>query len=111
MNHDRAERAKLLLAAASHYPRGCSDFVTDVLQIPWQDANSLMGVNEIYVGINGVYLNVTEGDIVGWKTPDGHGHVAIAISATEFIDVRSNHATPRKIHNYGPQKLYKSRRD
>lgn len=105
-----ADRAKQLLAQGNPYPQGCSGFVCDVLQIPWQDANSLMGDNSNPIGTNGNYNNVNPGDIVGWVSATGSGHVAVYIGdpGMTFIDARQPGNSPRSLSSYGPQTVYKS---
>ena len=110
-NSDRVKRAKDLNSEAAKYEKGCSGFVSKVLQISWQDANTLMGDKPTYVGVDNNYKGLTAGDVVGWKTEGGHGHVAIYIGETDmmFLDVKDENEAPRAVKKgYGPQKLYKS---
>lgn len=100
---DYASRAEELLNAGKIYSRGCSGFVAEVLNIPWENANSLMGDTPQYVGKNGQYTGLNRGDVVGWK----NGHVAI-FTGNGFIDVPGLGKQPRRVSSYGPQELYKS---
>lgn len=86
---DRVQRAKGLLNAGAVYVKGCSEFVCDVLGIPWEDANSLMGTNPKSIGKDNTYNGVAPGDVVGWKASSGNGHVAIYVGEVnqKFIDV------------------------
>ncbi|HTV48744.1 MAG TPA: hypothetical protein VMG59_09915 [Phycisphaerae bacterium] len=106
------DRARLLLNQHHTYRRGCSGFVTSVYQIPYRTANSLMGPNPEMVGVKGHYKNIVPGNVVGWKTPNGHGHVGIYIGKqkgrSQFIDVHSENEKPRIVHSYGNHPLYKS---
>ncbi|MFO0943057.1 MAG: hypothetical protein U0930_20155 [Pirellulales bacterium] len=107
---ERVKKAKDLLAQGTPWPRGCSAFVCLLLDIDWQDANSLMGDNPKYVGKDGNYTQLVSGDIVGWKKTGGHGHVAVYIGEPEvtFIDVNGEGASPRRVRSYGDQEVYKS---
>ena len=108
--NDRVATAISLLNGGESYGQGCSHFVATVLGIDWESANSIMGSNPTYVGINNTYSGLNPGDVVGWPS-SGSGHVAIYIGETpnkRFIDVKSNGLTPRYLHGYGPNKLYKS---
>ena len=107
----RVAKAKELLAAGATYPKGCSGFVSAVLGIAWEDANSLMGASPTYIGVDNIYTGLAPGDVVGWKNTSGSGHVAIYVGETEekFIDVKTENEKPRKVVNgYGGEKLYKS---
>jgi cell wall-associated NlpC family hydrolase len=109
--NSRVDTAKQLLNEQDEYDQGCSDFVSTVLKISWEDANSIMGSNPTYIGINNSYSGLNPGDVVGWKSNSGPGHVAIYIgeAGMKFIDVNTNGGTPRKVLNgYGGQSLYKS---
>jgi cell wall-associated NlpC family hydrolase len=109
--NSRVAKAKELLAAGATYPKGCSGFVSSVLGIAWEDANSLMGASPTYVGVDNVYTGLVPGDVVGWKNSGGSGHVAIYVGETgeKFIDVKTENEKPRKVVNgYGGEKLYKS---
>lgn len=116
MSQANVDRAKALLAKGDAYVQGCSGFVCAVLQIPWQDANSLMGDDSLPLGSNGNYNNVSPGDIVGWLaadsvTPATHGHVSVYIGepAMKFIDVKDDGLAPRPVKNgYGVQGVFKS---
>lgn len=108
-----ANRAKSLFNEGNSYEKGCSGFVSAALNIPWEDANSLMGSNPAYVGKDNSYTGLTIGDIVGWKVNGGSGHVAVYIgeASMKFLDVRQENSAPRKIINgYSPQSLFKSSR-
>jgi hypothetical protein len=108
----RVTQAKKLLAAGAAYPKGCSEFITSVLGIAWEDANSIMGNSPTYVGDNNTYPGLVPGDIVGWKVGGGNGHVAVYVGepGTKFIDVRESGGKPRRVMNgYGIGKpLFKS---
>lgn len=100
------------------YRRGCSEFVSDVLKIPWRSADSIMGEDPESIGRWPDYKldKLKPGDIVGWKKKkslDGWGHVAVYIGQSDcmFIDVRRPGARPRKrTTGYGKQELFKSSR-
>jgi hypothetical protein len=111
LQSNRVDTAKQLLNEQDQYSQGCSDFISTVLNIGWGSANEIMGSNPTYVGTNNNYSGLTPGDIVGWKSNNGSGHVAIYIGevGSKFIDVNTNGGTPRKVVNgYGAQLLYKS---
>jgi hypothetical protein len=95
---DRVKKAKDLQASGKTYPRGCSEFVAEVLGVPWESANSLMGSNPTNVGDNNIYKGLRPGDIAGWVAQP-HGHVSIFIDepGCKFIDVASNGLAPRKL--------------
>ena len=111
MNAD-VDRAKELFAANSAYPQGCSGYVCDVLQIAFEPANGLMGDSPSYIGANGSYSNLNPGEIVGWKSTSGSGHVAVYVgeAGMTFLDVRQPGGKPRKVLSYGAQAVYKSSR-
>jgi hypothetical protein len=110
----RVQKAKDLLAAGTTYPQGCSGFVCEVLGIPWEAANDLMGSSPVLVGDNNSYNGLVPGDIAGWTATSGSGHVTVYIGerGTKFIDVRSEGETPRAVGNgYGNGRpVYKSSR-
>ena len=112
LTSSRVSRAKELLAAPRDYPKGCSEFICEVLGLPWEDANSLMGEAPVYVGDNNNYQTLVPGDIVGWKVSGGSGHVAVFVgeSGQKFIDVREPGARPRAVVNGygGGRALFKS---
>ena len=104
----RVQRAKDLLAANGVYPQGCSGFVCDVLQISWESANALMGSPTVSAGPAPPYTGLSAGDIVGWQSPSGSGHVAVYIGEPnkQFIDVREPGANSRpRIQPYGYGKV------
>jgi hypothetical protein len=107
---ERVKNAKKLLEDGKKYPKGCSDFVSQVLGVPWESANDLMGKNPVEVEAG--FKNLKPGDIVGWKSATGSGHVAIYIGEGDkvFIDVKGENEKPRTVKSYGDQKLYKSDR-
>jgi hypothetical protein len=110
-NAERVKRAKKLYQEGAKYAKGCSDFVSKVLEISWEDANTLMGDNPTYVGVDNSYKGLNPGDVVGWKKEGGHGHVAIYIGEADmkFLDVKDDNQKPRAVKKgYGTQKLYKS---
>ena len=100
------------------YRRGCSEFVSDVLGIPWRSADSIMGEDPESIGQwpNYDLEKLSPGDIVGWKRDrslDGWGHVAVYVGKSDclFIDVRRPGARPRvRTTGYGRQELFKSSR-
>ncbi len=109
------KRAYSLLKEQKKYFRGCSEFVSKILNIPWENAEALMGENPIFIGTMPDYdfEKLTPGDVVGWKTIDavnGIAHVAIYIGDDNcnFIDVKGRGYNPRKIQGYGKQRVYKS---
>lgn len=105
---ERVRRAKQLLIEGRVFPQGCSGFVSAVLEIPWQDANALLGNDPKIVGSNNAYSDIEPGDVVGWKRAGGMGHVAIYIGepGMRFIDVPGPGKRPRKLGNgYGPQSI------
>jgi hypothetical protein len=111
----RVDRAKTLYneGNGNSYEKGCSGFICDVLQIEWENANSLMGNDPKYVGKDNVYEGLTAGDIVGWKVSGGNGHVALFVGepGMKFLDVREENVKPRKVVNgYGGSALFKSNR-
>jgi cell wall-associated NlpC family hydrolase len=73
-----------------------------------------MGADPAGVGNNNAYPGLQPGDIAGWKSDAGSGHVTVYVGepGTKFIDVRSEGEKPRKIGNgYGNGRpLYKSSR-
>ena len=111
---DRIQKAKDLLAAGDTYSQGCSGFVCAVLGMPWEAANALMGDAPILAGDNNSYTGLTPGDIAGWTSDSGSGHVTVYIGdpGTKFIDVRSENESPRAVGNgYGNGRpVYKSSR-
>jgi hypothetical protein len=113
-NATRVQKAKELLSAGNDYSKGCSGFVCEVLGIPWEPANDLMGSSPTFVGDNNSYSGLEPGDIAGWTSDAGSGHVTVYVGerGMKFIDVRSEDEAPRKVANgYGNgRKLYKSSR-
>ncbi len=112
----RLRRAYELYEKRRVYRRGCSEFVSEVLNIPWRSANSLMGKHPGSIGASPHYRldKVSPGDVLGWRSgdaPDGVAHVCIYIGAEDcmFMDVRNPGARPRKrTGGYGRQELFKS---
>ena len=111
----RVVRAKQLLATGKQYTRGASDFVCDVLEIPWADADALLSVRPMAVGDGDQYDRklLAPGDVVGWcRAADGSGlgHVAIYLGEGEkhFIDVERPGQAPRTVDGYAKRVLYKS---
>jgi hypothetical protein len=111
---ERVQKAKELLAKGEVYTQGCSGFVTAVLGIPWESANDLMSTSPAPAGDNNNYPNLQPGDIAGWTSESGSGHVAVFIGeeGMKFIDVQSDNEIPRTLVNgYGDDRpLYKSPR-
>jgi hypothetical protein len=110
---DRVRIAKQLLHEGRVFPAGCSGFVCEVLGIPWEDANTLMGHEPHGVGTSNMYSGIEPGDVVGWKRPGAMGHVAIYIGepGMRLIDVPGPGQRPRKLVNgYGNQALELSSR-
>lgn len=113
---DRVARAYELYERRAVYRRGCSEFVSEVLQIPWRSADSLMGAFPRGIGVWPRYGldRVAPGDVLGWRSsdsPDGVAHVCIYIGAQDcmFMDVRNPGSRPRKrTGGYGRQELFKS---
>lgn len=112
------ERACGLYEKNKIYRRGCSEFVSEVLGIPWRSADSIMGDDPESIGRWPDYKldKLKPGDIVGWKknsSLDGWGHVAVYVGQSDcmFMDVRRPGARPRKrTTGYGRQELFKSSR-
>ena len=105
---ERVRRAKQLLVEGRVFSQGCSGFVSEVLDIPWRDANSLLGKTPSEVGSNNAYSGLEPGDVVGWRRAGAMGHVAIYIGepGMKFIDVPGLGKAPRKLGNgYGNQSL------
>jgi hypothetical protein len=108
---DRIVRAKSLLSAGDVYPRGCSEFVCSVLEIPFRQANDLMGNNPPSIGNGPTYDALEPGDIVGWTATTGSGHVAIYIGEggdKQFIDVREPGSKPRSKNGYYNHEMFKA---
>ena len=107
----RVKRAIELFDKQGLYPRGCSDFVCDVLEIRWEDANSLLSLKSGDAPISD-FSKIGIGSIIGWANDSGSGHVAVYVNLKDakFIDVQSpgQNAKPRKLNSYGSQKLYLS---
>jgi len=115
---ERVKKAKQLLVDAKKFPKGCSEFVSEVLGIDWKDANAIMGAdpNESIGRAPYDTSGLTPGDIVGWYKNQGSGHVAVFIGepGCKFIDVKEPNATsplaPRKVTQYEKEReLFKSR--
>ena len=112
----RVRRAYELYENGRIYRRGCSEFVSEVLKIPWRSANSLMSNAPGSIGVSPHYRldGVSPGDVLGWRSgdaPDGVAHVCIYVGAEDcmFMDVRNPGARPRKrTSGYGRQELFKS---
>lgn len=107
----RVVKAKQLLAQGKIYPKGCSEFVCEVLGLPWESANSLLGDSPTAAGSDNTYVGLSPGDVSGWKGPGESGHVAIFVGEAnlKFIDVRNPGALPRSINGgYGPQRVVRS---
>lgn len=114
----RVEKAKALVNEGKPYPKGCSEFVCEVLGIPWENADSLMGDASVSIGgkdqIDTYDLaKLRPGYVVGWPSskavadPNEHGHVAIYVKQKQgdplFIDVPGNGKKPRVVkHGWGP---------
>ncbi|MCX4242403.1 NlpC/P60 family protein [Paraliomyxa miuraensis] len=107
----RVQIAKRLLVEGRVYLQGCSGFVCEVLGVPWEEANSLLGQDAHSVGSGNDYSGVEPGDVVGWTRPGTMGHVAIYIGepGMKLIDVPGPGKRPRKLVNgYGGQMLHSS---
>jgi hypothetical protein len=107
---DRVSTAKALLQKGGVYSKGCSEFISAILGIPWQSANDIMGSNPTYIGTNNEYL-ARPGDIIGWKSTTGSGHVAIYIGepGMKIIDVPGPGKSPRALaYGYGAARVYRS---
>jgi hypothetical protein len=111
---ERVSTAKRLLAEGKVYPQGCSGFVCEVLGIPWEPANALMGDSPTNVGDNNNYSGLTPGDIAGWIADELRDMLRCSLEGrgTKFIDVRSENESPRRVGNgYGMGRpLFKSSR-
>jgi hypothetical protein len=108
---NRVTKAKALLATGGIYPRGCSELVCAVLEIPYRQANDLMGSNPPSVGNGPVYDDLEPGDIAGWIATTGSGHVAVYVGEAPdcvFIDVREPGATPRSKNEYYDHEMLKA---
>jgi hypothetical protein len=108
---ERVAKAKALLAVGAVYPRGCSEFVCTVLGISYRQANDLMGVNPPSVGAGPKYDQLEPGDIAGWISTTGSGHVAIYVGESPdavFIDVREPGAKPRSKNGYYNHEVFKA---
>lgn len=111
--NERVAEAKRLLAEGKVYPRGCSEFVSAVLGIPYEVANDLMGTATTSVGSRPPYQALSPGDIAGWTNAAGMGHVAVYIGESDsiaFIDVREPGARPRSKNGFYDRELFKSSR-
>lgn len=109
----RVAEAERLLKVGKVYPRGCSEFVCEVLGIPYELANDIMGSSAVSQGSRPPYANLTEGDVAGWVNPVGPGHVAIFIKNDDnrmFIDVKEPGAKPRAKNAYYNCELFESSR-
>jgi hypothetical protein len=112
---ERLAEAKRLYDLGAIYSRGCSQFMSAVLGISYEQANQIMGTAPTYLGEQPPYDGLKPGDVVGWKA-DPNGHVALFLGESDdkmFIDVREDGAKPRiKNGYYGnpTKKLYKSDR-
>lgn len=110
---ERIREAKRLLVEGKTYPLGCSGFICAVLGIAHEQANELIGDDATYVGECPPYSGLTPGDIVGWRSEAGSGHVALFVgedTKSYFIDVREPGAKPRSKNAYYDHKLYRSGR-
>lgn len=113
---DRVTRAIALLRNnPRNYPQGCSEFVSEVLGIAWENANQLMGNQPVAVGDNNNYSGLNPGDIVGWKSGTDDGHVAVYVGQSggpKIIDVKAPGLKPREMNaGYGLNRpVYKSSR-
>lgn len=111
--NERVAEAKRLLAEGKVYPRGCSEFVSAVLGVPYEVANDLMGAAPTSVGSRPPYPSLTPGDIAGWTNAAGMGHVTVYIGESDaiaFIDVREPGARPRSKNGFYDRELFKSSR-
>jgi hypothetical protein len=108
----------LLSVKESRMPRSCSRMGKSIRRVAVISyhrfsafhGNDLMGKNPVEVEAG--FKNLKPGDIVGWKSATGSGHVAIYIGEGDkvFIDVKGENEKPRTVKSYGDQKLYKSDR-
>lgn len=109
----RIERALELVREGAVYPGGCSGFVARVLQISPETANALMGQNPASLGSRPPYPGLSLGDVVGWKSQSGSGHVAFYYgrsSAEYFIDVADVNQRPRIKNGFYDREIFKSSR-
>lgn len=108
---DVVKKAKELFRLNDTYPRGCSEFVCKVLGIGYQQANDLMGKDPKSVGSGPDYPDLEPGDIAGWISTTGPGHVAVYIGEggnNAFIDVREPGAKPRSKNGYYNHEMFKA---
>ena len=111
--NDRIEKALELVKANATYPLGCSGFICEVLGIPHEVANALMGATPTSLGDKPPYAKLAPGDIVGWKDAAASGHVALYYGKSDaefFIDVRAPGAKPRIKNGYYDRTIFKSAR-
>lgn len=117
--NSRLERAMAIYRAQKVDLRGCSGFISEVLGIRYEDANSIMGnynPTTDKIGSN-LPFRATPGMIVGWRD----GHVAIYMGENypgmspgkRFIDIngadKPEDRKPRQMGSYG-RELYKSKK-
>ncbi len=110
---ERIRKAVALVKEGRVFDDGCSEFVSEVLGITQEVANSLMGANPTELAARPPYTGLAKGDIVGWKSSTGSGHVAIYFGKSDaefFIDVRGEGFKPRIKNGYYDRMLYKSSR-
>jgi hypothetical protein len=110
---ERVLEAKRLLKLNKVYARGCSEFVCEVLGIPFEQANALMGKSPSPVGSKPPYPALEPGDIAGWTNASGSGHVAIYIGESDsvaFIDVPGLNKQPRSKNGFYGCDLFESSR-
>lgn len=103
----RVRKAQDLIALAKIYPKGCSEFICEVLGISSESANSLMGTPTVQVGLppNYDYSVIEPGDIVGWIIEQGHGHVAVYLGNKRFADVPGEGKKPRELGRWSDNDL------
>ncbi len=109
----RIAEAKRLLKEGKTYSKGCSEFVCQVLGVPYEVANDLIGEGASSVGSRPPYNGLAPGDIAGWTNDTGMGHVAVYVGESDqlaFIDVREPGAKPRSKNAYYDHELFKSKR-
>ena len=86
------------------YAQGCSGFICKLLNASWKSANSFRQGSSI--GSNGQY-RVNAGEVVGWHTSSGSGHVAVYIGGGLFMDVPGPNNRCRTLRSYGGQEVFR----
>jgi hypothetical protein len=116
--YSRTQIARDIYNQGKTYSQGCSGYISEILGISWEDADSIMGPSPVYIGSdnNYDYNNLYPGDIVGWKSDAGQGqaHVAVYIGAGDmkFLAVPGRGMQPKiYVNGFGNgMKLFRSAR-